>query len=160
MDAIVLTCLICQEPFHKYGFAQLALVKKDESQIRSADRITLYLPDGTFTELEVNKMTLSVGELLEMGLQRRSRTLPRDRVGFTYHLETAEEAGVSLDPAASLGSLPGAEFYLVRDNSKRVSTHRDQASAEKPVSFLDAPLFQSFNVQIISKVTNFCVSFT
>ena len=71
-----------------------------------------------------------------------------------------QEAGVSLDPAASLGSLPGAEFYLVRDNSKRVSTHRDQASAEKPVSFLDAPLFQSFNVQIISKVTNFCVSFT
>ena len=88
---------------------------------------------------------------MEMGLQRRARNLPRDRVGFTYHLESAGESGVALDPESGLSSYSGLEFYIVRDNSKRVSTHRD-ANQEKPVSFLDAPLFQSFNVQIINKV--------
>ena len=137
-----------KEPFNKYGFSQLALVKKD--QVDSCERITLYLPDGTFTELDVDKASISMGELLELGLQRRARILPRDRAGFSYHLETAEEAG-TIDPQSPLSSYQSTQFFIVRDNSKRVSTHRDQAS-EKPVNFLDAPLFQSFDVQMISKV--------
>ena len=139
--------------FHKYGFAQLALVRKNESHSHALDRIILYLPDGSFTEVEVNKSSITIGDLLEMGLQRRARNCPRDRVGFTYHLETAEDSGVTLDPASSLGGHMGSEFYIVRDNSKRVSAHRDTSLPEKPLSWmLDAPLFQSFNVQIISKV--------
>ena len=51
-----------KEPFNKYGFSQLALVKKD--QVDSCERITLYLPDGTFTELDVDKASISMGELL------------------------------------------------------------------------------------------------
>ena len=122
----------------------------------SSDRITLYLPDGTFTEVEITRASTTVGALLDLGLEKRSRILPRDRAGFTYHLETVEEPGVRLDTMAGLESLRGSEFFIVRDNSRRVSsaTHRDQAHAEKPVSFLDAPLFQSFNVQIISKVSH------
>ena len=146
-----------QEPFLKYGFTQLALVKRREEDGReSVDRITLYLPDGTFTEVEVTRAATTVGALLDMGLEKRSRILPQDRVGFTYHLETLEEQGVSLDPVSGLESLRGSEFFIVRDNSRRVSsaTHRDQSHAEKPDSFLDAPLFQSFNVQIISKVNH------
>ena len=128
--------------------------KKDDDERESRDRITLYLPDGTFTEVEVTRASTTVGALLDIGLEKRSRILPRDRAGFTYHLETAEEPGVRLDPGSGLDSHLGAEFFIVRDNSKRVSsaTHRDQAQA---VSFLDAPLFQSFNVQIISKVRKF-----
>ena len=120
--------------------------------MKTSDRITLYLPDGTFTEVEVDRSNITIGALLEIGLQRRSRNLPRDRVGFTYHLESASESGVALDPDSGLNNYNGLEFYIVRDNSKRVSSHRD-ANHEKPVSFLDAPLFQSFNVQIINKVT-------
>ena len=120
------------------------------------ERITLYLPDGTFTEVEVTRAGTTVGALLDLGLEKRARILPRHRAGFTYHLETVEEPGVRLDPGSGLETLRGSEFFIVRDNSRRVSSapHRDQAHAEKPVSFLDAPLFQSFNVQIISKVTH------
>ena len=137
-----------KEPFHKYGFSQLALVRRD--QVETSERITLYLPDGTFTELDVDKTSISMGELLELGLQRRARILPRDRAGFSYHLETSQEVG-TIDPQSPLSSYPGSQFYIVRDNSKRVSTHRDQAN-EKPPNFLDAPLFQSFDVQMITKV--------
>ena len=51
------------------------------------------------------------------------------------------------------------EMVLSPETFREDMTH--VAEAEKPVSFLDAPLFQSFNVQIISKgkVTNLCVSF-
>ncbi len=129
--------------------------RRAEAGKESIDRITLYLPDGTFTEVEVTRAGTTVGELLDMGLEKRSRILPRHRVGFTYHLETVEEPGVRLDIASDLELHRGSEFFIVRDNSRRVSTatHRDQSHAEKPVSFLDAPLFQSFNVQIISKVS-------
>ena len=157
-----------QEPFLKYGFTQLALVKRRADAGKEClDRITLYLPDGTFTEVEVTRAGTTVGELLDMGLEKRSRILPRHRAGFTYHLETVEEPGVRLDTASDLESHRGSEFFIVRDNSRRVSTatHRDQSHAEKPVSFLDAPLFQSFNVQIISKVSpqlkaKICLRFT
>lgn len=139
------------EPFNKYNFQQLALMKKEENLLNAPHRVTLFLTDGTFTEVEVDR-GIKYGELLEIGLQRRARNLPRDRVGFTYHLESYSEPGVSLDPCGSVTSSSGSEFYIVRDNSKRVSTQRDQSLPEKPVSFLDAPLFQSFNVQILSKV--------
>ena len=43
-------------------------------------------------QVEVDK-AINLGELLELGLQRRSRNCPRDRVGLTYHLESASEPG-------------------------------------------------------------------
>ena len=142
-----------KEPFNKYGFTQLALVRRDPSEVNTEERITLFLPDGTFTEVDVERASLTMGDLLEMGLQRRPRNLPRDRVGFSYHLETAEETGTVIDPQTPLSTLVGSQFFIVRDNSKRVSIHRDSAGVtEKPLNFLDAPLFQSFDVQMITKV--------
>ena len=41
-----------QELFHKYNFHQLALVRRDENSGESSERITLYLPDGAFTEVD------------------------------------------------------------------------------------------------------------
>ena len=142
-----------KEPFTKYGFTQLALVRRDPSQEETEERIKLFLPDGTFTELEVDRASVSMADLLELGLQRRPRNLPRDRLGFSYHLETAEETGAIIDPQTPLSNFSGSEFFIVRDNSKRVSIHRDSTGAtEKPPNFLDAPLFQSFDVQMITKV--------
>ena len=144
-----------KEPFNKYGFTQLALVRRDPDQEDTEDRIKLFLPDGTFTELDVDRASLTMADLLELGLQRRPRNLPRDRAGFNYHLETAEETagGAAIDPQAPLSSFAGSEFFIVRDNSKRVSIHRDSAgTSERPLNFLDAPLFQSFDVQMITKV--------
>jgi len=141
-----------KESFSKYGFPQLALVRMDGNWTgSSAERVTLYLPDGTFSQVEVDRADITIGDLLEMGLQRRARNFPAARVPLSYHLEAAEVVGVALDPATNLSSQTGTEFYIVRSNSKRVSGPRDQAQGE-PVSFLEAPLFQSFNVQIITKV--------
>ena len=67
-------CLDWRETFSKYGFQQLALVPRKEEVI-GQHRVTLHLPDGSFTELSVDR-TLTLGELLEQGLQKRRRTLP------------------------------------------------------------------------------------
>ena len=67
-------CLDWRESFSKYGFQQLALVPRKEEVI-GQHRVTLHLPDGSFTELSVER-TLTLGELLEQGLQKRRRTLP------------------------------------------------------------------------------------
>jgi len=141
------------EPFSKYGFPQLALVRRDSNCSGSspAERVTLYLPDGTFSQVEVERADMTMGDLLEMGLLRRARNFPTARVPLSYHLEAADVVGIALDPATSLSSQTGSEFYIVRSNSKRVSGPREQGQGE-PVSFLEAPLFQSFNVQIITKV--------
>jgi len=142
-----------REPFSKYGFPHLALVRRETSWSGSSqsERVTLHLPDGTFSQVEVERGDMTMGDLLEMGLHRRARNFPAARVPLSYHLEAADVVGVALDPASSLSSQTGSEFYIVRSNSKRVSGPREQAQGE-PVSFLEAPLFQSFNVQIITKV--------
>ena len=67
-------CLDWRESFSKYGFQQLALVPRKE-EVLGQHRVTLHLPDGSFTELSVER-TLTLGELLEQGLQKRRRTLP------------------------------------------------------------------------------------
>jgi len=141
------------EPFSKYGFFQLALVQKDTCQSGSgtSERVTLHLPDGTFSQVEVDRADMTVGDLLEMGLHKRARNFPTSKVPLSYHLEAADVVGVALDPVAGLSSQAGSEFYIVRSNSKRVSGPREQAQGE-PASFLEAPLFKSFNVQIITKV--------
>jgi len=141
------------EPFSKYGFMQLALVRRDSSQTGSApaERVTLHLPDGTFSQVEVDRADMTVGDLLEMGLLKRARNFPTSKVPLSYHLEAADVVGVALDPESGLSNQAGSEFYIVRSNSKRVSGPREQAQGE-PASFLEAPLFKSFNVQIITKV--------
>ena len=63
-----------KEPFNKYGFTQLALVRRDQSQADTEERVTLFLPDGTFTELDVDRTSLSMGDLLELGVNGSSMT--------------------------------------------------------------------------------------
>eukprot|EP00090_Calanus_glacialis_P016026 TRINITY_DN25140_c0_g1_i1.p1 TRINITY_DN25140_c0_g1~~TRINITY_DN25140_c0_g1_i1.p1 ORF type:complete len:510 (-),score=242.31 TRINITY_DN25140_c0_g1_i1:56-1585(-) len=141
------------EPFSKYGFLQLALVRRDSSMSGAApaERVTLHLPDGTFSQVEVERADMTVGDLLEMGLHKRARNFPTSKVPLSYQLEAADVVGVALDPDSGLSTQAGSEFYIVRSNSKRVSGPREQAQGE-PASFLEAPLFKSFNVQIITKV--------
>lgn len=151
-------CLDPAEPFSKYGFTQLALVQLEPDQVDAEglnDRVTLHLPDGTFSELEVERSKETLGDLLDRGLQKRKRTCPTTGPGvalLSYHLEAAEVAGVPLDPTLPLSSHPGTEFYIVRSNSKRMSGPRTDKNSDQPVSFLEAPLFQSFDVQMMTKV--------
>merc|ERR1719222_1835814 len=56
-------CLDWRESFSKYGFQQLALGPRKE-EVSGQHRVTLHLPDGSFTELSVDR-TLTFGELLE-----------------------------------------------------------------------------------------------
>jgi len=151
------------EPFTKFGFTQLALVMS-ENLVRNgntSERVTLFLPDGTFSELEVDRSKDTLGDILSRGLLKRRRTLPSSTAscgssgggtGFlTYHLEAAEVAGVPLDQKLQLSKHQGSEFYIVRSNSKRMSGPRSDKS-DQPVNFLEAPLFQSFDVQMLTKV--------
>ena len=160
-------CLDWRETFSKYGFQQLALVPRKEEVI-GQHRVTLHLPDGSFTELSVDR-TLTLGELLEQGLQKRRRTLPSlghsqvgrlaleidlknaGQVPLRYHLEAAESSGVALDPTTNLSSHLGSEFYIVRSNSKRPSGPRDTSGGEH-LNIYEVHLFQSFDVQMITKV--------
>ena len=166
-------CLDWRESFSKYGFQQLALVPRKEEVI-GQHRVTLHLPDGSFTELSVER-TLTLGELLEQGLQKRRRTLPSlghsqvgafrfsyanlrlnfmtimGQVPLRYHLEAAESSGVALDPTTNLSSHLGSEFYIVRSNSKRPSGPRDTSGGEH-LNIYEVHLFQSFDVQMITKV--------
>lgn len=159
-------CLDWRETFSKYGFQQLALVPRKEEVI-GQHRVTLHLPDGSFTELSVDR-TLTLGELLEQGLQKRRRTLPSlghsqvgrlaleihknaGQVPLRYHLEAAESSGVALDPATNLSSHLGSEFYIVRSNSKRPSGPRETSGGEH-LNIYEVHLFQSFDVQMITKV--------
>lgn len=145
-------CLDWRETFSKYGFQQLALVPRKEEVI-GQHRVTLHLPDGSFTELSVDR-TLTLGELLEQGLQKRRRTLPslgHSQVPLRYHLEAAESSGVALDPATNLSSHLGSEFYIVRSNSKRPSGPRETSGGEH-LNIYEVHLFQSFDVQMITKV--------
>ena len=50
------------EPFSKYGFLQLALVRRDSSMSGAtpAERVTLHLPDGTFSQVEVEKADITI----------------------------------------------------------------------------------------------------
>ena len=99
---------------------------------------------------QVEKRDITVGEIMEKALDRRRDQFRSDRVQLSYHMEAREEPGVSLDPTVLLNKAGGTEFYIVRDNSKRVSGPR----VKKPedLSFLDAPLFQAFNIAIFTKV--------
>jgi len=152
------------EVFSKFGFTQLALVQADNVDAvgKVSERVTLFLPDGTFSELEVDRSKDTLGDILSRGLQKRRRTLPSggNTAGgagagstglLTYHLEAAEVAGVPLDNKLPLSQHQGCEFYIVRSNSKRMSGPRTDKS-DQPVNFLEAPLFQSFDVQMLTKV--------
>jgi hypothetical protein len=99
----------------------------------------------------VERADMTVGDLLEMGMHKRARNIPTSKVPLSYHLEAADVVGVALDPDSGLSTQAGSEFYIVRSNSKSVFRPREQAQGE-PVSFLEAHLFKSFNVQIITKV--------
>ena len=86
-----------RESFSKYGFHQLALVPRKE-EVKGQHRVTLHLPDGSFTELSVER-TLTLGELLEQGLQKRRRTLPslgHSQVGGIQVLDLLQ--GIPLGP--------------------------------------------------------------
>ena len=137
-----------RETFSKYGFQQLALVRTLKNRESDQHRIKLHLPDGSFTELGVDRGCLTMGDLLALGLERRKRTLPP---GLKYHLEAADKPGVALEPAVSLDSHQGAEFHIVRSNSKRPSGPRDTTGGEL-TNIYEVHLFQSFDVQMITKV--------
>ena len=147
-------CLDWRETFSKYGFLQLALVPRQGGPEEGQHRVTLHLPDGSFTELCVDRSLLTLGDLLQLGLQKRRRTLAaasiRD-VPLKYHLEAGEGPGVALESGAALASCTGDEFYIVRSNSKRPSGPRDREGGEH-LNIYEVHLFQSFDVQMITKV--------
>jgi len=142
-------CLDHRETFAKYGFTQLALVRREGVAAAGVDRLTLHLPDGAFTEVAVDRAALTLGDLLTLGLQKRRRALPA-AAQLQYHLEAADAAGTALDPGEPLAAHRGAEFYIVRSNSKRPSGPR--AAAADCTNIYEVHLFQSFDVQMITRV--------
>jgi len=132
----------------KYGFQTLALGERSSSD-PVALCVTLHMPDGTFSQIEVQRKDITMAELTEKGLERR-KYLTNAKYNFGYHLEAIDDPGVSLEPSLALHSHNGTEFYIVRNNSKRVAGPCEAPSAE--LCFLEAPLFQSFNVDIFTKV--------
>jgi len=136
------------ELFTKYGFNTLALV--ENSHEIPVACLTLRLPDGTFSQIEIEKKDITLSEVMERALEKRRRQFKTGRVQLSYHMEAVESPGVVLDPSTQLNTAGGTEFFIVRDNSKRVSGPRVKGIEE--LSFLEAPLFQSFNVSIITKV--------
>ena len=74
------------------------------------------------------------------------------QVPLRYHLEAAESSGVALDPATNLSSHLGSEFYIVRSNSKRPSGPKDTSYGGEHLNIYEVHLFQSFDVQMITKV--------
>lgn len=75
----------------KYGFTVLAVVERSKPE-QSAICVTLHLPDGTFSQIEVQKRDITLGEILEKGLERRKR-LTNVKYNFEYHLEAVDEPG-------------------------------------------------------------------
>ena len=75
----------------KYGFTILAVVERSKPEL-SALCVTLHLPDGTFSQIEVQKRDITLGEVLEKGLERRKR-LTHVKYNFEYHLEVVNEPG-------------------------------------------------------------------
>jgi len=135
------------ELFSKYGFSTLALV--ENSQEIPVSCLTLHLPDGTFSQIEIEKKDITLAEVMDRALEKRRRQFKTGRVQLNYHMEAVDSPGIVLDPTTQLSVAGGTEFYIVRDNSKRVSGPRVK---NEELSFLEAPLFQSFNVSIITKV--------
>jgi len=133
---------------NKYGFQILALVEKTLHEPRVLC-VTLHMPDGTFSQIEVQRKDMTLGELMDKGLERR-KFLTNVKHNFGYHMEAADAPGIGLDLKVALNVNGGEEFYVVRNNSKRVSGPRDAPSSD--MCFLEAPLFQSFNVEIFTKV--------
>jgi len=134
------------DPVSKYSFAHLAVVERNKPE-QHALCVTLHMPDGTFSQIEVQRRDMTLGELMEKGLERRKQ-FTQQKYNFGYHMEAVDVPGVALDPSEPLNE--ATEFYIVRNNSKRVSGPRDAPSSE--LCFLEAPLFQSFNVEIFTKV--------
>ena len=58
---------------------------------------------------------------------------------------------MALNPATNLSSHLGSEFYIVRSNSKRPSGPRDTSGGDH-LNIYEVHLFQSFDVQMITKV--------
>lgn len=146
--------LIATDLLAKYHFDVLAIVPAKRSdgatlEYNIAFCVTLYMPDGTFSQLEIQDKSITLGELTQMGLERR-KYLQKAKYKFNYHLEAPENPGVFLDSKLTLSSQEGStEYYIVRDNSKRVSEL--QSTGTLP-NFLEAHLYQSFNVEIFTRV--------
>ena len=80
----------------KYGFSILAVVERSKPE-PAALCVTLHLPDGTFSQIEVQRRDITLGELLEKGLERR-KNLTNLKYNYGYHLEASDEPGrVELD---------------------------------------------------------------
>lgn len=69
-----------QEPLSKYGFNTVGMVdvSKDDFDKKNGDsndrRIVVYLPDGTFTDLELDTCDITLGDIMEKVLSKRRAT--------------------------------------------------------------------------------------
>ena len=80
------------DPLSKYGFEVLALVERPYQETR-VSCVILHMPDGTFSQIEVQRKDMALGELMDKGLERR-KFLNRKH-NFGYHMEAPDSPGNS-----------------------------------------------------------------
>jgi len=82
----------------------------------------MYLPDGTFSVLEVPSLDVSMSSLMDAALERRkrlSRVSENPRIKYEYLIEKKAVPGVALDKDSILSGHDTNEFFIVRANSRR-----------------------------------------
>jgi len=68
-------------------------------------QLTVYLPDGTFSVLEVETRDITLGQLMEMAMARRkklSRIASNPRIKIEHFIEKKDKPGEPLDKVYSL----------------------------------------------------------
>ncbi|TRY77863.1 hypothetical protein TCAL_08135 [Tigriopus californicus] len=143
-----------RELISKYGFNILGLVDlgQDGEYSSPADRtVTVILPEGTFTVMELDTLDIPVKELLARVLARRK--IPQHQTfQFKYIVERKDGQGEALDEEALLSSFHTKEFYILRANSRR-KNDQDLGSIKHQDSDLEDSVYREYHdIQIRTKL--------
>lgn len=119
-----------REPISKFGFSKLALVEREKGSWPSNKSVvvTINLPGRGFSKLPLETTSIMMGEIMEKVLKKRRL---RQREGLKYRLERQHEPGTVIDLESPLSAMTTLDFCLVRQNSVRGDTMKEEVEVVK-----------------------------
>ena len=120
-------------------------------------RVTVVLPDGTFTLMELETLDIPLGEVMDKALSRRKK-VTAGSFQHNYNIEKKEAPNEPLDKESLLSGYETSEFYIVRENSKRKEEADDGGGSDDhrlrhQISVLEAPVYKEYHgIHIFGKV--------
>eukprot|EP00095_Tigriopus_kingsejongensis_P012344 snap_masked-scaffold198_size266703-processed-gene-0.14 protein:Tk12344 transcript:snap_masked-scaffold198_size266703-processed-gene-0.14-mRNA-1 annotation:"target of rapamycin complex 2 subunit mapkap1-like" len=142
-----------RELISKYGFNILGLVDDGhEGEPSVVDRtITVVLPDGTFTVMELDSLDIPVKDLITRSFARRKDF--HNKFNFKYMVEKKDAPGEPLDEDVQVSSLVTKEFCIIRAHSRRKQDQESGGTMRHQDSDLEDSVYREYHdIQIKTKL--------